>query len=254
MSWAGVAAAAAVTSAGVGVWGASQAGKGDPEDYLVYKQLPDYKESEQARGTWADMLQQWKNEPGYGAITADWEDIFNKVQTTVNQYLYGKVGEPGALDIAGTSAANRKASADIPLLLTGFKGAELGKDMLMQETFGKLGMMEQGRRDWLQSIMNLAGQKPSFVTGTGPVSGGQSYNLGAGLSDVFSGVSNITSDIYGQQQQKIQQQKQLDYLNDMLKKMGIFGDQETGLVSSYGAAQPSQVNKYLLEHNIPIYD
>jgi hypothetical protein len=52
---------------------------------------------------------------------------------------------------------------------------------------------ETGRQNWLSSMMNLAGLKPSYVTGTGAVGGSSEYGAGNMIADVGGGISSLFS-------------------------------------------------------------
>jgi hypothetical protein len=135
---------------------------------------PEYSEAEGARGDWASKLKQWGQEPGYGAIAPDWGDIWNTAQKRIKQYYWGGAGgQTGLADKVKASAARRGVS-DSPALesqLTnmgyeeGGKQSELASNMAFQEAqFG-----EQGRQNWMQWLMNLAGQKPNSTLQTADV-------------------------------------------------------------------------------------
>ena len=148
------------------------------KDYSYdFLRSPEFAETAGARGSWFDKLTQWGQQPGYGAIAPNWGDIWDTAQKRIKQYYWGGPGgQPGLSDKVKASAARRGVS-DSPALETelthmGYEEAgkqgELATGMAREEAaFG-----EQGRQNWLQSLMQMAGlQVPgqwaqSGVTGT----------------------------------------------------------------------------------------
>lgn len=132
----------------------------------TFTAAPEYGESKQARETYGSKLFGWGNEPGYGAISPNWSDIWQKAQDKIKQYYWGGPGgQPGLADKVRASAAGRNVS-ESPALQTeltnmGYQEAgdigNLATTMATKEAeFG-----EAGRSNWMSWLSNLMGQKPS---------------------------------------------------------------------------------------------
>jgi hypothetical protein len=156
-------------SAGASAYGASQQGGGDAE--YDYKQMPDYPEAEGARGMWWDTLQKWGKDPNYGAISPDWEDIWEKAKTKVNQFYWGSATSPGLAGKIRASAA-RKGMSDSPateMQLTRMgaeQGTQLGNFLTDQNT-QRASLTERARNTWLGSLTGLSQLKPQFMGPSG---------------------------------------------------------------------------------------
>lgn len=204
-TWAAI--AAAVITTGGSIYAGSQSGKNktNPEDYLVYKQLPDYPESEQARKEWLSRLMSWGGEgANYGATDMNWEEIFNTAKDKINRYYWGDaLGGGGLSGKVKASAARRNVSQspalENQLTAMGFQQSQDLSDLYSGLTTQKAQYTESARNTWLSSLMNLAGLKPSYVTGTGAVSGSSTYGAGNMVGDISSGLSSLFSQ-YSQQQ------------------------------------------------------
>ena len=138
---------------------------------------PEFAETAGARGSWFDKLTQWGQQPGYGAIAPNWGDIWDTAQKRIKQYYWGGPGgQPGIADKVRASAARRGVS-DSPALeteLTGMGYQEAGDmgNLATQMATKEAEFGEQGRQNWLQSLMQMAGLKvpgqwsQTGVTGT----------------------------------------------------------------------------------------
>jgi len=128
---------------GGGLAGLFSGGGDEEEDYQwsmppdpKFFQAPEYEETKAARGAWGEKLQQWGDQPGYGAIAPDWADIWGRAKKRVSQYYWG--GPEGGQGISGKvkASAARRGVADSPA----------GETMLMRmgaTEAGQLGDIEQ---------------------------------------------------------------------------------------------------------------
>ena len=129
-----------------------------------WNQNPDYAESEGARGMWWERLQDWGGQPGYGAISPDWGDIWEQSKQRVRDYYSGTATQPGVIDKIRASAARRNVS-DSPAVDTEItkalveQGGQMG-DLASQQSLAEASFGEQGRMDWLSSLMQLAQMNP----------------------------------------------------------------------------------------------
>jgi len=131
------------------------------------RQLPDYAESEGARGDWYSKLQEWGQQPGYGAVMPNFSDIWNNVKGKVNQYYWG--GPEQGSGLAGKVKSNlaQRGMSDQPaaeqqLMDMGFSEKNTLQDIAIQQAMEEANLSESGRKTWLNSLQQLAGMKPSF--------------------------------------------------------------------------------------------
>lgn len=126
-----------------------------------YALAPEYDETGKARKSWFDSVQAFGQMPGYGAIAPDWADIWEKSRKKVDQYYLGTATKGGAIDRVKASAARRGVS-DSPALESqlGAMGVEAGgqiENLARDQAIAEAQFGEQGRQNWLQQIMALAG-------------------------------------------------------------------------------------------------
>lgn len=131
------------------------------------RQMPDYAESEGARGKWWETLQSWAGQPSYGAIQPNWGDIWSNARSKLSRQYWGGPEGPGAIAKVKASAARRGVS-DSPALQTtiGRMGMQEGNqlmDIAIQQAIAEANLGESGRKTWLSSVQNLAGLKPQFM-------------------------------------------------------------------------------------------
>jgi hypothetical protein len=163
------------------------------EDLLVYKQLPDYAESDQARKDWAAKLQEFGGQEGYGAIPMNWDEIYNTAKNKINRYYWGGVNDTGLAGKVKASAARRGVSQspalENQLSTLGFQEAIDQNELATTEASNKVQYAEQGRKDWLTSLQNLASLKPQYLTSSGVAQGVGAMYQDAQAGD--SGMSNV---------------------------------------------------------------
>jgi len=130
------------------------------------RQLPDYAEATGARASWWDTLQRWAGEPGFGAIQPDWSSIWDNARGKVQRYFEGGPEGPGLNAKIRANNARRGVSeqpaADALLQRSGFQQGNMLQDLAVQQATKQADLSESGRKTWLQSLMGLAGLKPSF--------------------------------------------------------------------------------------------
>jgi len=212
----GTANAGAIGAAALGAgasWLGSQGGAfGEREGEFSdarWLQNPEYPEAEGARETWWDKLQKWGNQPGYGAISPEWDDIWGQASDRISQYYWGGPGgQPGLSEKVKSSAAARGVS-ESPALETqlsrmGYQEASdqggLATEMATKEAeFG-----EQGRQNWLKSLQSLSKQKPAgqwqFAGADQPSAAAGMLGEAVGSLDyegMIGGAGDWLSDLFG---------------------------------------------------------
>jgi hypothetical protein len=173
-------------------------------------------EAQAAQKTWWDKLQSWGSDANYGAISPDWNDIWDLASKKISQYYWGDVGTTGAAGKVKASAARRGVSQspalENSLALLSMDEASNISDMAKQEAINKATFAEQGRESWLNSLMNLAGYKSGSTTtqtteddtlssllgaltsaGLGIATGGNSFGLESLLKGLGSSQSALVS-------------------------------------------------------------
>jgi len=127
-------------------------------------------EAQAAQKTWWEKLQEWGSDANYGAISPEWDDIWDLASKKINQYYWGGVGTTGEAGKVKASAARRGVSQspalENSLALLGMSEAGNISDLAKQEAINKATFSEQGRENWLTSLMNLAGYKSGTTTTT----------------------------------------------------------------------------------------
>jgi len=152
-------------------WWESLFGGGDEDEYKFaeppapkFYEQPEYPEAAGARGEWWKRLQQWGGEEGYGAISPNFGDIWERAKKRVSQYYWG--GPEGGTGIAGKikASAARRGVSESPALETmmGRMGAtEAGQlgDISTELATKEAEFGERGRQSWLENIMRLSGMQ-----------------------------------------------------------------------------------------------
>ncbi len=141
-----------------------QAERAERQKPATFLRAPEYPEAAGARGEWWEKLQEFGEQPGYGAIAPDWGDIWERAQKRVSQYYWGgPEGGPGLAGKVKASAARRGVSespaGESMLMRMGATEAgqlgDISTEMGIQEAaFG-----EKGRQDWLTNIRALSGMQ-----------------------------------------------------------------------------------------------
>ena len=183
-------------------------------------------EASAAQKTWWDKLQSWGSDPNYGAISPEWDDIWDLASKKINQYYWGGVGTTGEAGKVKASAARRGVSQspalENSLSLLGMSEAGNISDLAKQEAINKATFAEQGRENWLTSLMNLAGYKSGSTTTTTTADDTLSTLLGALTSSGLSAGS--------------------DWISSLLKGQGT---SQSALISGMGKVNVAPENYYL---------
>jgi len=204
-SWVGV--AVAVIGAGASIYSTasanSRAGKGGGGNF-DFIQLPEYGESDTARGQMGDKLTQWGEDPYYGAIQQDWGSIWENAQNKVRQYFWGGAADEGIAGKVKSSVA-RRGMQDSPameeeLLKLGALESDQLKDLSVSQGIQRTNLANQGKQDWMAGISNLAGMKPAFLTPQG-VSQGSSGNTAGAIAEGVAGIYDAYTTSKGKQEQ-----------------------------------------------------
>jgi len=179
-------------------------GGGNKKSKTVSEALPpirleDYAESNDARKMWADKLKLWSNEPGYGAIAPEWGDIWENARQKVQRYYMGGPEGPGAVAGVRSNLARRGMSenpaAETQISRMGMHQGNTLADIAVKQAIEQAAFGEKGRQTWLASTQNLAGLKPSYMSGgtvtersSAPQSGGGWDILGQlGANEIMGG-------------------------------------------------------------------
>ena len=132
-----------------------------------FSQAPDYAESEGARQSWWQQLQQFAGMPGYGAISPDWAGIWENAQKKVQQYFWGSPTDPGLVGKVKSSASARGVSEsparEKMIQRMGATEAGVMSDMATEQATKEAEFGEAGRLNYLQQLQTLAGYKPQVA-------------------------------------------------------------------------------------------
>lgn len=201
MSWA---ATAIIGGAALGVGGAAISANSKSKVSNDFLTNPEYANSQEARDTWWSKLQDWGNDPNYGAIAPDWNDIWQQTQSQVKNYFEGTATAPGINDAIKGSFAQRgmggQAGETFALAGSGANEAQQLGNLSAQQNIAKNQFAETGRQNWLTSLQNFQAQKPGGEWQT-QINPGKGQILGNALSGVGGAIGG-----YGMQQQSNQQQ------------------------------------------------
>lgn len=164
-------------------------GGGDPYNSLAYKQLPDYSEAEGARGAWYRALEDWSTQPGYGAIPLNWDEIWDKAKSKIKEYYRGGEGIGRGVEGRVLASLARRNMSESParermIMRVGRDEEQALQDLAVDQATQEAALAESGRVNWLNSLMQLAGLKPAFVTTTGTSQAQQPNLLGSALSNL----------------------------------------------------------------------
>ena len=202
---------------------------------IQVKELPGYPEADVARGEIAGKLKEWGTLPGYGAISPEWGDIWERAKGKVGRYYWGEPGETGLAGKVRAGAARRGVSESpaIDTLMTrmgqqeAIQLGEMGTEQAMQEAlFG-----EKGRQDWFGQMQDLAGMRPSYATPAG-VSQPQAPSTGEMVGELGSAITGAGMQ-YGQNQWMQQMMNQMMY--------GAPAGSATAYTQQLGLSQPPPV-------------
>jgi len=195
MSWVAVSIGTVGVGAGLSAYSAST-----KKTKTNLTQLPEYPESEASRQMWWQKLAAWGEDPNYGAVTPDWDNIWNMTQRKINDYYSGTALKTGVKDRLKSSMARRNIQ-DSPaydylnLGLDVEQGNQL-KDAAVEEGVQKTNLAESGRKDWLGSLERLSSMKPQFTQSTSKTGGVPWMDiLGAGMQ--AGGTAGMTSSMGG---------------------------------------------------------
>lgn len=209
----GMVASAVITTGGA--YAMNQSG-GDDDDGGEFQYPAEFPEAEGARGEWWNRLQEWGEQPGYGAISPEWGDIWERAKGKIDRYYWGGPGETGQAGKIRASAARRNVAQgpQVEAELTkmgqqqGLQLGDLATGMATQEAeFG-----ERGRMNWLQSLQSLSGlQRVSqYIPPEQDNTSGMMGELGGAAMSIYGQKQN-------QAWQAEQQQQQRDWWTDMMK-------------------------------------
>lgn len=212
MSWIAVGIGLSVVGAGAGI--ASAVTKKDKVSN-AWLQNPEYPEAEGARKNWWETLQKWGADPNYGAISPDWDNIWETTQRQVREYYSGGPLTTGMRDKLKANVARRnmgdQPASDYLMMASYADEAGKMKDIATEQGIKKAELSEQGRRDWLTSLQNLAVQKPAgqWQTTVTPNKTSEIWGaVGQGLGSVGSSMVN-----YGATSDWLEGMKTQDLLN-----------------------------------------
>lgn len=151
--------------------GASSNG-GRPQIQNVYTKGPSFDAGQKAQTDWLNQLTSDQNDPtgNFGAISPDWNDIWQQTQQQVHNYYNGTATSPGVNDQIDASFAQRGMSGDpAAAFLRSESGAnesqQLG-NLSAQQNIAKNEFANQGKQNWYSNINNFqnatAGEQGSW--------------------------------------------------------------------------------------------
>lgn len=212
--------------------GLSAANKSKQGQSINMTQYPEYPESEEARKKWWEVLQRWGSDSNYGAITPDWDNIWNLTQKKIKEYYQGSALAPGVKDRLKSSLARRNMSSSpaydyLMMAADSDMGRKL-EEAAVQEGIQKTNLAESGRQTWLNSLTDLSKQKPNFNTTTS-TTGGNS------LLDILGSVLT-TAGTTGLQINAANEQK--SWIEELLNKSNgsVPSTTQSSLVGSLGSS------------------
>lgn len=236
-TWAAI--AAAVIGAGGAIGSAYLSNQGDDDEYSIppqeFKAAPEFPEAQGARENWWQTLQDWQKSGTYGANLPDYNAIYSNAANRINQYYWGGASGGGLIDKLKASAARRNVSGspamDVMSQRMGAEQAGQLKDLSTTVDTQKAQAVENARTNWLTSLMNLSGQRPSG-SWSGGIPTGNSDLLPLAIGTGTSLVGNALNNYSLQQQQNQQNQNYMDWFSK------LFGNQNQkqtpgSLTSSY---------------------
>lgn len=201
-------AAGAAAAIGAGAAKAGGVGQKDGSVDAQFLENPEYPHSQDARDLWWGKLQKWGDDPNYGAIAPDWNDIWEQTQQKVRQYYNGGPMTPGVQDRVNSSLARRGMSenpaSDFLHAQVGAQEAQDLGSLSAQKNIAQNQFAETGRQNWLESLQNFQAQRPAgqwnvtttppqsnpwidFVgnTGSAVASAGMQINAGNAQNDIL---------------------------------------------------------------------
>lgn len=185
----------------LGIGGASLSATADgPDVSNEFLQNPEYPNSQNSRDLWWNKLKSWGSDPNYGAISPDWNDIWDQTQKQVRGYYDGTALQPGVQQRIDSSLA-RRGMSDQPA--SDFLHAQVGaaeasdlSGLSAQQNIAKQNFAENGRTTWLNSLQNFQAQKPTGQWNTTVTPNGQ-QQAGQALSAVGGAVGTAGAQIGG---------------------------------------------------------
>lgn len=165
----------AAIGAGASMYNSRKARKAGAPGEMAHQELPEHPESKQARQDISAKLKEFETQPGYGAISPDWGDIWNRAKGKISRYYWG---EPGSTGLAGKvkASAARRGVSDSPAMETML--TQMGQqesldlnDANIEQTLQEALMGETGRRNWMEDMFRLSGITPAYQTSTGVAKG-----------------------------------------------------------------------------------
>lgn len=168
-----------------GIWGGKEEQQ-NPEFLMA----PEYEEAEGARSTLWSKLQDWGNDPYYGAVEQPWQDIWQQAMDNVRSYYSGTATTPGtrqklAGDIALRGMSDSPAATRSMTRLAAEENKNIS-DLAVQQSIAQAQFGEQARRNWLSNVYGLSNQKPAGTWYTPPAE--QNYNWANMIGDIGSSI------------------------------------------------------------------
>lgn len=155
-------------TAGAGIYESSQ-NKGMPNVSNTYTPGPNYQAGQDSTQEWLKQLQSDQSDPNWGAISPDWNDIWQQTQQQVNNYYNGTATSPGVNDQIKASFAQRGMSGDpAASYLMSASGANQASDLTnlaAQQNISKQTFANAGKTQWLNSIQNFQNQTANGPSG-----------------------------------------------------------------------------------------
>ncbi len=158
---------AALGSAAIG----ASSNKGMPAVKYEYHKGPDYEQGQTATNDWLNQITADQNDPtgNFGAISPDWNDIWDQTQKQVQQYYNGTATSPGVNDQIKASFAQRGMSGDpAAAYLQAASGANQASQLSTlgaEQNIARQQFANQGKSQWLNSVQAFQNQVANGPTG-----------------------------------------------------------------------------------------
>jgi len=181
-------------------------GEDKPETQTVtqepkFYQAPEYSETEGARKSWWNSLQDWGNSGNYGVNLPNYDKVYENAQNRINQYYWGGPSGGGLINKMRAGAARRGMSdspaADVLAQRMGVEQANQLGDISTNLDVTKANAVETARNNWLNSIMSLSNLRPQGTWGATttttvdqPQEGALPYLIGGGIQLLGNQMNN----------------------------------------------------------------
>ena len=150
-----------------------------------WEQAPEFPEAKGARESLSGRLTEFGEQPGYGAIPSNWQDLWGQAKEKVQQYFWGSPTDPGIVGklksrLAGKGMGEQPAAGRTLARMGATEAGELS-DIAVRQAYEEAQESEKGRRNWMADMYKMAGLKPTMLqtggTTTETSGGGEGWDL-----------------------------------------------------------------------------